>query len=46
MAVTYANARRAKIDANPGEYAQYDWTDERMEQEIAQYAKDDTMTDS
>lgn len=40
MAVTYANARRAKIDAEPEKYAQYDWNAERMQQEINQYAKD------
>lgn len=40
MAVTYANARRAKIDANPSEYAKNDWDETRMRQEINQYAKD------
>lgn len=46
MAVTYANARRAKIDAEPEKYAQYDWDKERMQQEINQYAKDpNALTD-
>lgn len=46
MAVTYANARRAKIDAEPEKYAKYDWNEERMQQEINQYAKDpNALTD-
>lgn len=42
MAERYAKARRQKIDSNPGEYGQYDWNKEQMEQIIDEKQKKDT----
>lgn len=42
MAERYAKARRQKIDSNPGEYGQYDWDTDRMNQIIDEKQNKDT----
>lgn len=41
MAERYAKARRQKIDSNPGEYGQYDWDTDKMNQIIDEKQKKD-----
>lgn len=42
MAERYAKARRQKIDSNPGEYGQYDWDTDKMNQIIDENQNKDT----
>ena len=42
MAERYAKARRQKIDSNPGEYGQYDWDTDKMNQIIDEKQNKDT----